>query len=525
MRRAPLALAALLALLLAACGGGPAEGDGVDAPGPQAGVDVQRVRAELRLDPATLRLDATAVLEVAHPDTLRTLVLGLDDPLEIVTVHVDGAPVLFWREGDALHVPLAAPATGGRRRTSSVEVVYGGTPAAGLYADDAAGQRVVYTDGWPDRTAGWLPAVHHPSDPARLDLTLVVPAAAEVVASGRPVSESTIGGRRRARFVLSDDAPPYTWAWAVADFAVTGQPGPVPIRHALLARDAGRADLLRRTPRAMEVLAGLLGPYPYESYATVEVPMAYAGMENAAAPFLRADLYAAEAEGRNPVEEVNLHELVHQWWGNAVVPADWRDLWISEGAATYLTTEVYRLLDGAEAGRRFRTLMSRQIGPEDAAARLVPAAYADPADVLTPTVYQKGGAVFHLLRLTLGDGVFYDALRRVQRDFADRPLSTDALRRSLERTSGRDLGPLFRRWVTGEGLPVLTTRWDRATRTLSWDISGDDGTLAGVPFELYVRQGDDARFVPATDGVLGLGGDRRPTVEPVGLLLTVERAR
>ena len=516
-------MAFALAVALAACGDRPAESDGVDAPGPQPGVDVQAVRAVVELDPATLRLDATATLEITHPDTVRTLVLGLDDVLDVVTVRVGGVGALFWREGDALYVPLAAPAAGGGRRQSAVEVVYGGTPAAGLYADDAAGQRVVYTDGWPDRTAGWLPTVHHPSDPARLDLTLDVPAASEVVASGRPVSDVVAGGRRRARFVLGADAPPYTWAFAVADFTVTEQSGPVPVRHALL--DAGQADQLGRTPAVLAALAEMLGPYPYEGYATVQVPMAYAGMENAAAPFLRADLYGARVAGRSPVEEVNVHEAVHQWWGNAVVPADWRDLWIAEGAATYLTTEVYRRLDGPDAGRRYQTLMSRQIGPDDAAARLVPAAYADPAEVLTPTVYQKGGAVFHLLRLTLGDAAFYAALRRVQRDFADRPLSTDALRRSLEASSGRDLGPLFRRWVTGTGLPVLTTRWDRATRTLAWEVSGDDGTLDGVPFELYVRQGDDARFVPAGDGVVGLSGDRRPDVEPVGVLLTVERAR
>ena len=519
MRRWALLLVALAA---SACGSEPAQDDGVDAPRPQPGVDVRGVRAEIQLDPATLYLDATATLDVAHPGTLRALVLGLDDVLEVVTVHVDGAGVLFWREGDALHVPLAAPAAGGRRQ-SSVEVAYRGTPAAGLYADEALGQRVVFTDGWPDRTAGWLPAVHHPSDPARLDLTLVVPAASEVVASGRAVSDSLADGRRWARFVLSQDAPPYAWAFAVADFSTTEQTGPVPVRHALLAADVERASLLSRTPAAMGALAELLGPYPYETYATVQVPMAYAGMENAAAPFLRADLYAARADGRNPIEEVNLHELVHQWWGNAVVPADWRDLWIAEGAATFLTTEAYRQLDGADAGRRFLTLMSRQIGPEDAAARLVPAAYDDPADVLTPTVYQKGGSVFYLLRLTLGDDAFYRALRQVQRDYADRPLSTDAFRRSLEAASGRDLGPLFRHWVTGTGLPTLRTRWDRATRTLAWEVTGDDGTLAGLPFELYVRQGDDARFVPVTDGVVGLDGDRRPTVEPVGLLMTVTR--
>ncbi len=516
------ALAAVaLAVVVGACGSPPAEEDGVVAPRPQPGVDVRSVVAVLDLDPATLALDAAATLEVSHPDTLRTLLLGLDDALAVASVTVRGRDAPFMRSDDVLSVSL--PADGARQ--SAVRIVYGGTPQAGVYADDADGQRVVYTDGWPDRTAGWLPGVHHPSDAATLDLTLTVPAAFDVVASGAAVSDDVADGRRTARFVLTEEAPPYTWAWAVADFSVVEQDGVVPIRHALLAGDVGLADRLGRTPQMIAALAEVLGPYPYASYATVQVPMVYAGMENAAAPFLRSELYAETLEGRNPVEEVNAHEIVHQWWGNAVVPADWRDLWLAEGAATYLTTEAYARLDGNDAGRRFRLLMSRQIGPEDAAARLVPASYADPADVLTPTVYQKGGSVFHLLRLTLGDQAFFEALRFVQAEFADRPLSTGDFRGALEASSGRDLGRLFGRWVTGEGLPTLTTRWDRATRTLAWEISGDDGTLDGVGFELYVVQGDDARWVPATDGVLGLDGDRAPTVEPVGILMTVERAR
>ena len=251
--------------------------------------------------------------------------------------------------------------------------------------------------------------------------------------------------------------------------------------------------------------------------------MRYAGMENAAAPFLRADLYDADVPGRNAVEEVNVHELVHQWWGNDVVPAGWRHLWLAEGPATYLTTEVYGRLDGPDAARRHLVLMTREISAADAARPLVPTALDDPADVLSATVYNKGGATLHLLRLTLGDAAFWPALRRVREAYADRPLSTAAFQRALERETGRDLGAVFRVWVYGAGLPALETRWDRATRTLSWGVTGDEGTLDGVPFELYVRQGDGAgRFVASTDGVVTLPGADAPTVEPVGVLLRVE---
>ena len=40
--------------------------------------------------------------------------------------------------------------------------------------------------------------------------------------------------------------------------------------------------------------------------------------------------------GPRDVREQVAHNLVHQWYGASVTPADWRDLWMAEGMATYL---------------------------------------------------------------------------------------------------------------------------------------------------------------------------------------------
>jgi aminopeptidase N len=329
------------------------------------------------------------------------------------------------------------------------------------------------------------------------------------------------GGYRRWRFSLGADAPAYTFAFAAADFSITEDTsGGVPVRAYLLAADSARAARLARMPAVLDTLAALLGPYPYRTFSTVQVPLGYAGMENAAAPFLQADLY----HRADPVvvEEVAVHEAAHQWLGNRFGPADWRDLWLAEGAATYLTTVVYERLDGPAAARRRRVEMAR-LSAEDAGRALAPARLDRPLDALSTTVYNKGGSVFHLLRLTLGDRVFFHSLRTLAA--RAEPTSTADVRRALERASGRDLRPFFDFWVTGDEIPTLRTTWDARSRTLRWDIQDDEGTLAGVSFELRLRQPGAERVVDARAGRAVLAGADAPTVEPVGVVMRVRSDR
>ena len=94
----------------------------------------------------------------------------------------------------------------------------------------------------------------------------------------------------------------------------------------------------------------------------------------------------------------------------------------------------------------------------------------------------------------------------------------------LEAETGRDLAAFFAYWVYGDDLPVLTTTWDPTARTLSWAITGDSGTLAGVPFDLQLRQRGRVRYVEVGDGAVMLSEweEIRPEVRPVGVMMRVE---
>lgn len=480
---------------------------------PPVGIDVRHYEVALRLDPETRRLQGQVAIELHRTPSALELPLCFER-LMVDSVQVDGRAVAPVRRGQRLIIPL------NDAQQVRVVLAYHGIPSDGLYEATYLGQRVVFTDSWPYRGCGWLPAVHHPSDPATLMLKLTVPRGYQAIGSGRLMHIDTLADGVRFHWQLDALAPTYSFAFAVADFVRvdTTADAAIPIHYYLLPSDRDRSYRLRRTPDALRWLSEWLGPYPYQSYAVVQVPIDYAGMENASAPFLRADLFE-----RGDVEGVQVHELVHQWLGNRVSIAGWRDLWLSEGTATYLTTLFYEAFDGPEAARQQWVDMAR-LTPDALRLHgaLVPGRYVDPETHLTWVPYRKGACVLHLLRLKLGDAAFQQALQTIYQRFAGKPLATEDFRAVLEEISGQDLGALFDYWVYGDRLPKLRISWDAAQQRLRWHIVGDAGTLQGVPFQLAVRYGTQVRYVDALAGALRWpGATERPEVHPVGIMMQV----
>lgn len=480
---------------------------------PLPGIDVLHYEVDLNVDPSTRLLLGRVMLHVAHPDSATALPL-LFQGMTVDSVVVNGMPAEAMRMDDLLTISLEQGVD-----TSRIMISYHGVPQKGFYEQSSSSQPVYFSDAWPVAGSGWLPGVHHPADPATFALTLTIPAGYEAVASGTPQSIDTLSVSVRYRWSLDVPVPTYSFAFAIADFTVfeASLGDSLPIRYYMLSDDTTRADMLARTPQALAFFSQRFGPYPFASYASVEVPIRYAGMENAATSFLQPDLFRA-----GEAEAVQVHELAHQWFGNRVPIASWNDLWLSEGTATYLETLFTEHADGLDAARTQWVAMAElNMIKSRTQTILVPDQPTHPNTMFTWVPYDKGASVLHLLRRKLGDEYFFAAMRKVYAEYAGKPLSTKAFQQVIAETSQQDLAEFFDYWVYGEQLPELHTRWDSTTRTLAWTIEEDGGTLEGIPFELQMQQGDELLYIDAAKGSVVLSDHSRPQVRPVGVFMKV----
>lgn len=479
---------------------------------PQPGVDVRHYDLHLRLDNTTTHVEAQATLTIHLSDTVDAFQLALG-ALEVDTVRVGGILRNATHRRGFLTVP--GPWPSGKHR---VYIRYSGMPETGIYAEELGSQVVRFTDSWPERGRGWLPGVHHPSDPATLRLTLNVPLGQDMLASGALQRSDTLSDIVRTAWTLDQPAPTYAFAFTVGDFDVISDTAlnGVAIELYGASSTTSLSASLPAVERALDTLSDLLGPYPYDIYRAAQVPIRYAGMENATLAFVDPTLTGAT------LTRVLVHELAHQWFGNDIVLADWHDLWLSEGMATFLTTYVLERTEGEVARDRWVELASLSSGRRRSLVPLVRPELDDPASHLSWVVYEKGACVLFLLRKTLGEASFQTLLRQVAAQYADQPLSTKAFQRVAEDVAGRELGEWFDVWVYGRAVPVLRTQWDQQQRTMRWNIEGDRGTLDGVSFLLRIQQGGVVYDVPVENGEFVLPETQAPDVTPVGVMLVVQ---
>lgn len=475
---------------------------------PRQPVDVEHYRFALQLADSTDRIRgvATVRLRVLPPGIAAvSLDLAAATPdksgrgMVVRVVKVDGADAQFAHANDRLTITLDKKRNAGAE--VALEVTYDGIPAAGLQIKPTPhGDRAFFSDNWPDKARQWLPVIDHIGDKATMEMEVTAPAHYQVISNGARVEETDLpNGARRTTWRESVPIAPWLYVLGVAEFAVQHLEAyrGIPIETWVLApdRDAGFHDFAVPTRDALAFYNEWIGPYSYEKLANVQSNSVSGGMEAASAIFYSAGSVTGKRDRR--WRNVVIHEIAHQWFGNAVTERDWDDVWLSEGFATYFTLLFIEHAYGRDefvAGLRDSRKTVVEFDAKSPDYRVVHDQLADMSKVTSAMTYQKGSWILHMLRESMGDDRFWAGIRDYYRTYRDGSATTTDFRAAMERAAGRDLQPFFAQWLNRGGIPHLEGTW-------TWDATGKRVTV-----DIRQVQSGDLFEIPLEVGVEGAGG-------------------
>lgn len=484
--------------LFATAGGASAAADTY----PRQPIDVEHYRFAITLSDTTDRIGGEATVRARWLAAgVGTLALDLANAtpardgkgMVVQRVASGGRTLAFTHAADRLVITLPSPSREGQ--IIELAVFYGGVPADGLQIKaNRHGDRTFFSDNWPDRARHWLPTIDHISDKATMEMEVAAPAHYQVVSNGQRIEETDLtDGVRRTVWREAVPIAPWLYALGVTRFAVqhVGDYRGVPIETWVFAkdRDAGFHDYAVPARDALAFYSEWVGPYSYEKLANVQSNSVGGGMESASAIFYAPGSVVGDRNVR--WRNVIIHEIAHQWFGNAVTERDWNDVWLSEGFATYFTSlfieHAYGRDEFVDGMRRSRQTVL-EFYAKTPEYRVVHENLDDMSRVTTSMTYQKGAWVLHMLRHRIGEDRFWAGIRTYYQRFRDASASTSDFREVMEQATGQDLGPFFDQWLYRGGVPRLTGTWswDSATKAVTIDLRQ---TQAGAPFRLTVEVG------------------------------------
>jgi aminopeptidase N len=161
------------------------------------------------------------------------------------------------------------------------------------------------------------------------------------------------------------------------------------------------------------------------------------------------------------------HEMAHMWWGDCISVGDWRDVWLSEGFATYSEAIFHEHAYGTTSYKNY--IQNNIMNPVLSSGENFP--IYDPLYLWGTTTYEKGACVLHMLRHVIGDSTFFDALAAYRAAYEYSSAVTPEFQAEVEAVSGQDLEWFFSEWIYGSGYPEYEYSWLADSTAGGYDLN------------------------------------------------------
>lgn len=415
-----------------------------------------------------------------------SLAFDLIADLYVDSVLYRGIPTKFIRKGNKVFVYKNGKWLDGER--DSFTVFYQGNPASipggfGAYTYDAhATGPIIHTLSQPYGAPFWWPCKQTLSDKIdSIDIIVETARDFKVGSNGVLVKIDTSNASKSIHFWKHrHPVATYLVAIAVSNYAeftdyakFHGRMDSLPVVNYVFPQflQTTQTEAKRVLPM-LRLFDSLFIEYPFmnEKYGHAQFTWG-GGMEHQTMSFMV-----------NFSFDLTAHELAHQWFGDLVTCGSWNDLWLNEGFATYLTSVAYEYIYDKNT---FRDKMrgTRADITADPNGSVKPKDTSSVNQLFNGRLtYRKGAWLLQMLRVRLGDSLFFEGCRqylisRKANGFA----TTDQFRVVMESVSGSDLREFFKQWYEGDGFPNLKINWEQKGSILKVKIEQTPSNPS-VPF-------------------------------------------
>ena len=421
--------------------------------------DVGHVTLRLTATPTVQYIAGVITTEFTAKESMSTITFDLNNNLTVSSVTQNGAGVGFIQDSNNQLI-ITLQQTMATGDSSAVVVTYEGAPLASGFdsfvTSTHSGSPILWTLSEPYGAKDWWPCKQDLVD--KIDgVDVYITAPQQYVSVSNGVEQDAVinnDGTKTTHFTHNYAIPAYLVAIAISNYTVFTEtagtaPNTFPVVNYLYPEmyELTHTQVMA-TPAIIDFYESTFETYPFsaEKYGHAQCGFG-GGMEHTTVSFMggfNRDLIA--------------HELAHQWFGDKITCGSWKDIWLNEGFATYLSGLVVEHQDGADSFTDWKLENLYNITSQPGGA-----VYLNDADTLSVNrifssrlSYDKGAMVLHMLRIKMGDANFFQGVKNYLADsnLAYAYAKTPDFKAHMETASGLDLTEFFNDWVYNQGFPT-----------------------------------------------------------------------
>ena len=224
-------------------------------------------------------------------------------------------------------------------------------------------------------------------------------------------------------------------------------------------------------PKMMKAFEHWFGKYPFykDGFKLVEVP--YLGMEHQSS-VTYGNKYANGYLGRDlsgtgwglKFDFIIIHEAGHEWFANNITNKDIADMWIHESFTNYSESLFLDYYYGKKAASDYVIGLRRSIGNKNPIIGNYNVNHEGSGDM-----YNKGGNLLHTLRQLIdNDEKWRFILRKMNKVFYHKTVTTKEIEDFLSTETGFNLAPFFNQYLRDTRIPTLEYTIKNKTLKYKW---------------------------------------------------------